>query len=243
METDKKALFVLLALVLTSLLVFCAEMKFLVPKPRGSSMHNYKNTEYADRIILLVEDFEELDTTKVVLKKENFFDYGNAKISVDRTFIKNDPISLTSVLKVTWQGSDNYGGWGKGIGANIDLDTLNDFLNFRIYVPKDTMSVETIKIILEEDDNDDGKLQKDKDDAWYYLADIPEKGKWKMVSIPLKDFADDNEGGDHRFNVTKKGGLHTIIFNFQHPEKYLSGRFWYFDFICFSKGKLPDTLQ
>lgn len=238
METEKKALLILLALVSTSLLVFCAEISFLVPKPRGSSMHNYKNLQHADQVVLLVEDFEELDTSRTLLLKENFFDYGNAKISVDRTVAKNDPVSLKTVLKVTWSGPDNYGGWGKGIGANIDLDTLTDFLNFRLFIPIDTIGSESIKITLEEDDNDDGKLQKDKDDAWFYLLDIKEKGKWETVSIPLKEFKDDNPGGDHKFNVSKKGGLHTIIFSFQHPDKYLQGRSWYFDFICFSKGEL-----
>ncbi|MGZ3862273.1 MAG: glycan-binding surface protein [Bacteroidia bacterium] len=243
MEPNKKALIVLLTLVLTSVIVFCAEMKFLVPKPRGSTTDHYKNTGYADKIILLVEDFEGLETPGTDLHKEKFFDYGSAKISIDTTMAMNDPVAVKTALKVMWAGSDNYGGWGKGVGANLDLDTAKDFLSFRIYVPADTMSFETIKITLEEDDDDDGKLQKDKDDAWYYELNIKDKGKWKMVSIPLKDFKDDNPGGDHKFNVTKKGGLHTIIFAFQHPDKYTIGRTWYFDFICFTGEKLPESVQ
>ena len=240
MESNRKALIVLFTLVLTSFIVFCAEMKFLVPSPRGSSMENYKDIEFADKIILLVEDFEGLDTTKINLKRENFFDYGSAKISVDEAVVDNNVLSSKAALKVKWTGSDAYGGWGKGIGANVDLDTATDYLNFRIYVPKDTLGAETIRIILEEDDDDDGKLQKDKDDAWYYEVNIADKGKWKMVSIPLRDFKDDNGGGDHKFNVNKKGGLHTIIFGFQHPEKYAVNQAWYFDFICFTHGKLPE---
>lgn len=242
MNSNAKAITVLLGLVLTSFIVFCAEINFLVAEPRGSALSNYKNLPYAGKIILLVEDFEGLDTTKIKLKDAGFFDYGSAKISVNGEIIDNTPLSLKTALKITWNGSEKFGGWGKGIGSNIDLDSVRDYLNFRVRVPKDSIGFETIRVILEEDDNDDGKLQKEKDDAWYCEVNVPGKDKWQMISVPLREFKDDNEGGDHRLNVTKKGGLHTIIFSFQHPEKYAPGRSWYFDFICFSNEKLPDDI-
>jgi len=230
-------------LVLTSVIIFCAERKFLVAEPRGATLSNYEKVPGMDKIFLLMEDFEGFSADSIDLSKENFFSYGSAKITVDHSHSDGSPISLKSSLEVEWTGAENYGGWGKGIGANIDLDITTDFLNFRIFIPEGVKTEESIKIILEEDDNDDGKLQKDKDDAWVYTVNIPVKSGWQMISAPLKDFKDDNEGGDQKFNVTRKGGLHTVIFGFLNTEKYVRGQKWYFDFVCFSHGKISEPIR
>ncbi|HXB40642.1 MAG TPA: glycan-binding surface protein [Bacteroidia bacterium] len=240
MISNKRAFVVLLLLLSLSAAIFCVEKKFLISEPRGAMISNYDEVAGIKEIILLVEDFEGFVKGTKMPPKENFFDFGNIKTSIDYSSVDNSAISLKSALRAEWKGTDTFGGWGKGIGANIDLDTLTDYLNFRVLFPKENIKEDNIKVMLEEDDNDDGVLQKDKDDAWSCSVNISTGNEWQMVSIPLKNFKDDNEGGDHRFNVTRKGGLHTIIFSFLNSDKYVAGQKWFFDFICFSKGKIKE---
>jgi len=239
MESNKKALALLLILVFTSLAVFCLEKKFLVAQKRGAGLNSYSKITWLDKILLLVDDFEGM-SADTSLQQERFFEYGSVKIELDTARVDAHPLALKAALKVTWNGETEYGGWGKGVGENIDLDVNNDHLNFRIYVPKTNPGDELIKIILEEDDNDDGKLQKDKDDTWFCLTSVHPKDEWQLISIPLKDFRDENDGGDHVFNVNRKGGLHTIIFSPMLADKYTPASTWYFDFIFFSSGKIED---
>lgn len=247
-ESNQRGVAILMALVLTSLAIFCAERKFLVPQKRGSTLNKYEKMPWLSQVLLLAEDFEELAADSANLQKEQFFSYGGASISPDKEAADpNLPVGA-SALKVTWNASQPYGGWGKGVGANIDLNPETDYLNFYVkFPPAASYPKETLKVVLEEDDNDNGKLDKDLDDAWAYTATIPATGKWQLVSIPLKDFTDDNEGGDHLLNITRKGGIHTMIFSLMQPDKYTKGQAWYFDFIFFSSGKIdtsaPDKLD
>ena len=60
-----------------------------------------------------------------------------------------------------------------------------------------------------------------------------------MVSIPLNKFSDGNKGGDGIFNINhKEGKLITVAFSFLNVSQYTPQYFWYFDFLCFSKGNL-----
>lgn len=74
--------------------------------------------------------------------------------------------------------------------------------------------------------------------SWVYKLSITPADKWQIISIPLKDFKDSNAGGDSILNVTRKGGLHTIIFSFDQVDKYTPEHKWYFDFICFTNEKI-----
>jgi len=237
--SNKRAVKALLILVLTVLVIFLIEKKFLVIELRGETISHYEKVKWVDNILLLVDDFEGLQGDSA-LGKASFFCFGSAKISIDNSQVDGKPIASKSSLKVEWKGTDNYGGWGKGVGRNINLNTATDYLNFRIYVPKNNGKDEIIRITLEEDDNHDGILQKDKDDSWFYKLNISPKDEWQFISIPLKDFRDGNAGGDGLLNVTKNGGLHTIVFLFEQVEKYTIDYKWYFDFICFSDGKITD---
>lgn len=239
MNSNKKALFILFLLVATSVLIFCAERKFLVAEKRGSGLTRYEKLSWASRILLLVDDFEDMHEKKD-LEKERFFAYGSAQIDLSKDKVDKNPMAGASCMKISWNRTESYGGWGKGVGENIDLNTETDYLNFRVLVPKSNGGSEFLKIILEEDDNDDGKLQKEKDDQWATTITIPASDEWQLVSIPLKEFTDDNEGGDHIFNVSRKGGLHTVIFSMQQPDKYTNQHVWYFDFVFFSSGHIDD---
>jgi hypothetical protein len=239
MNANKKAILILFFLVSTSVLIFCAEQKFLVAEKRGSALSRYEKIPWASRILLLVDDFEDMSDNKD-LERERLFTYGSARFSLNNDRVDKNPMAGVSCLKVSWQPGEAYGGWGKGVGENIDLNSDNDYLNFRVFIPKSNGESDFIKIIFEEDDNDDGKLQKDKDDQWAATITLPSKDEWQLVSIPLKDFVDDNEGGDHILNVNRKGGLHTVIFSFQQPDKYTAQHVWYFDFVFFSSEHIDD---
>jgi hypothetical protein len=241
LESNKKAILILLMLVLAAVIILFMENKFLVAEQRGSTISHYQNIPWFDNILFLAEDFEGFaNDSSSTLQKERLFVYGSIKFSLDHEKTDHNPISAKAYLQIEWNGNEKFGGWGKGVGAKLDLDANNSYLTFRIYVPEENGANKQIKIILEEDDNDDGILQKDMDDTWYYLLTISGKDEWQQVSVPLKDFKDENTGGDHIFNVTSKGGLHTLIFSFENPETYKIGQKWFFDFICFTNEKVDQ---
>jgi hypothetical protein len=237
-ESNRRAIIILLTLVFTSAILFFTERKFLIAHPRGTSLINYEGIKWINNIHLLVDDFEGISADSNSLQKNNFFSFGSIGISVDTMQSDHSAIASKTTLKAEWNGAEAFGGWGKGMGTNVELSTETDYLNFRVYLPKSNGSVEKLKIILEEDDNNNGVLEKDKDDTWAYTANLTCKDSWQFISIPLKNFTDDNDGGDNVFNVTKKGGLHNIIFQFDQPESYTTQHKWYFDFICFSNKKI-----
>lgn len=228
-------------LVFISLSIFLTEKKFLSAQPRGGILSSYENVIWIDKILLLIEDFEGIDTTTKSLKEEKFFNYGGMSIVLDTTKTDKSLIASKTVLKAQWNGSENFGGWGKGIGSSLELNPSTDFINFRIYIPTKNGKNDLLKLILEEDDNDNGILEKDKDDTWAYEIPITSKDQWQMISVPLKNLKDENSGGDHIFNVTKKGGIHTLMFSFEQPDLYTNEHVWFFDFICFSKYKLDSN--
>jgi hypothetical protein len=236
---NKQALKPLIFLVLTVATVFGMEKKFLVREARGETISHY-TMKWTDDIILLVDDFEGLKGDSVSIQQASFFKYGNTQISLDSTKIENDPIGYKNCLKVDWDGNYDYGGWGKGVGKNFDLNAETDLLNFRIFVPKKNGDKDVFKILIEEDDNHNAILEKDKDDSWYYKLNVIGTDSWQFISIPLKEFKDDNPEGDGELNITRQGGLHTILFTQDHVEKDKVKHQWYFDFICFSNSKIPN---
>jgi hypothetical protein len=239
-ESNKSAIKILLTLYLTALLVFCIERNFLVAEIRGETLSNYSNISWIDQIVLLIDDFEGLRSDSVSVQKAGFFGYGRMKISLDSVHVDQNLAASKTCLKIDWSGKDSYAGWGKGVGKNVDINTYTDYLNFRVLVPMGTSKEETLLVRLEEDDNSNGVLDETNDDSWGYRLKIKPQDKWQLISIPLTDFTDGNVGGDSLLNITRKGGLHTIIFSFEQVEKYTSEHNWYFDFICFTKGKIKD---
>jgi len=244
MKTNGKAVMILMALVGISVLIFLAEKKYLVAQPRGSTVRNYQRLPWAEQIIFLVEDFEGLSKGDAgTMHKAKFFSYGSTQISVDHSMVDKDRMASKTALKIEWipdATNDYYGGWGKGVGSNIDLDTATDYFNLRIYLPQ-ANGEDSIKISLQEDDDDDGVFKEDEDDVWIYPLSVSAKDEWQLISIPLKDFTDENKGGDGIFNVTKKSGIHNIVFSLMKPDTYKQSRSWYFDFICFTSMKVTNA--
>lgn len=240
MEQNKPALKTLSVLLIVVALIFSIEKKFLVRELRGESISKYESIKWVDQVALLIDDFEGLtDTTS--LKNASFFGYGNAHISIDSTKNDKNTIASKNCVKVQWGGAYNYGGWGKGVGKNVELNTAKDHFNFRVFVPKTNADTTILKLMLEEDDNFNGTLDTDKDDSWFYKIPLYSTGKWEMVSIPLKDFTDNNpDAGDGILNISRKSGLHTVIIAFENVERFTPEHKWYFDFICFTKEKISE---
>ncbi len=186
----------------------------------------------------LIEDFEGFADGTTDLRLNGVFSYGNIKLSVEKS---NSQLSYSGdrYLKVKRDGKLNYGGWGKGMNINVMLDAATDFLNFYIYQPSGN-DTNSIKIQLQDDDNNSNAYEKEKDDVWEYLHKTNNKNDWQLISIPLSKFSDSNKAGDGKFNINyKEGKLLTILISFVDSKKPNTGQNWAFDFICFSKGKLP----
>src|SRR5688572_7350857 len=172
MESNKRALMILQMLVLTAVVIFFLEKKFLVYETRGATLSHYEDVSGMDKVLLLVDDFEGLSEpganvkTDSILKTSGFFDYGSAKISLDHERVDKNPLASKTALAVKWNSTDPYGGWGKGVGANIELNTLTDYLNFRVFVPASLGRDEILKVMLQEDDDENGILDETKDDKW-----------------------------------------------------------------------------
>src|SRR6266487_7001118 len=111
----------------------------------------------------LVEDFEGMSDVASDIKANGVFTYGNIKANIDSK-MNNKMYSGKRCIRLTKEGKKLFGGWGIGIGLNIQLDVSSDFLNFYIYA-NDTC---TLRIELQEDDNGDNVFEKEQDDVWIY---------------------------------------------------------------------------
>lgn len=186
----------------------------------------------------ILEDFEGLAEAQTQYKKEGIFTYGNAQSTIEKKITQGSGYSGERAIRIDWKGENSYGGWGKGIGLNIELDVKEDFLNFYVYNPV-TNNKKSIGIKLEEDDNNNGTFEEKLDDSWYLKVNLEPKNEWQLISLPLLEFKDVNIEGDNRFNVNyKEGKLLTFVVILPSETKKEDKLFWYFDFINFSKGRL-----
>jgi beta-mannanase len=190
----------------------------------------------------IIEDFEGFSDGESELKTNGVFTYGCIKADVvsghDK---KQNGYAGQRFLTLRKEGKMKYGGWGKGMGLFAELSVNEDYLNFYVNQYNDTGS---LRIELQEDDNEDNIFNKDADDSWICI-EKPQKSKsWLLVSIPLNKFKDGNKGGDGIFNVNfRQGRLFCLIISFLNAETLTNQQEVSFDFICFSKGKLPAGAQ
>lgn len=189
----------------------------------------------------VIEDFEGIDFGPSDLKPNGIFTYGNTKANIDGTMSVQQAYSGQRSIKINKENGPAYGGWGKGISSNVELDVTKDYLNFYIYSPL-ANGVNNLKIEIDEDDNNDGSFDKNLDDLWIITKRIDPKNSWQLVSIPLNGFKDNNEGGNDGFDVSYKNGkLLNLIFSFDEIiiAKTNNNQAWSFDFLCLSEGPLP----
>lgn len=184
----------------------------------------------------VIEDFEGFSDGAADLKANGVFTYGNIKANVDYRSGIQQAYAGERFLRVYKDGKTDFGGWGKGIGLNIELDPVRDHFNFYVFQP--ASGIDTVKIELQEDDGGNNTYEKDQDDSWTCLQKIEIKPAWQLISIPLTKFKDSNRGGDGLFNISYEyGKLLTLIFSF--PGRQAVSETVAFDFICFSQDKLP----
>ncbi len=188
------------------------------------------------QVKFVVEDFEGFADGTSDLKPNGIFTFGSIKAAVSSENEDGADYAGRRNIKLHRSGTENYGGWGKGIGLFAELNVGEDFLNFYC-ASNDTGS---IRIEIQEDDDDSGVFEKESDDLWTCSVKPWKKAGsgWTLVSVPLSAFKDDNPGGDGTFNISyKKGRLFAIVFSFAHSK---NDQTWAFDFICFSRGKLQQ---
>lgn len=189
----------------------------------------------------LLEDFEGFSVGSSEIKGNGIFTFGSVKAEVDSKIFSASAVKQsyagTKAIKIETNKGE-FGGWGKGLSLNLELDAHQDHINFYINYQDGVNS--KIKIELQEDDNNDHVYTKEMDDTWAYTLPLESKKGWDLISIPLNKFKDANQAGDGTFNVGyKKGKLFTFIVTFTEKDFLANKHTLYFDFISFSKGKLP----
>jgi len=191
----------------------------------------------------IIEDFEGFCDGSSDLKANGVFTFGKVKASVNSKIHGEHPVANyrdyagERAIKIEYYGKFEYGGWGKGLGLNIELDQENDNLNF--YVNQIEGTPVNLKIEIQEDDNSNNSFQKENDDVWVCTEIIGAKSGWQIMSLPLKKFQDSNPGGDGVFNTGyKHGKIFSVVFSFAEPTKLVKKQIFYFDFISFSKAGL-----
>ena len=203
----------------------------------------------------IVEDFEGLSNGSTDMQKNGVFSFGNIKAIINQKKPEYNYSNYLGERYITVKNEINkdFGGWGKGIGLNVELDPAKDHLNFYVYQPIENGST-TLKVQLQEDDNDSNIYESEQDDEWIFTQEIKNDfptANWQLISIPLSKFKDSNIGGDGIFNCTYKNGkLLCFIISFKdlsdkktvgNPLK--NGQAMSFDFICFSEGEFSGAAK
>lgn len=191
----------------------------------------------------LLEDFEGMNENVAGdLPANGFFTYGNFKMSVEKTG-EHHGYSGERNMRITRTAKLDHGGWGKGVSVLVSLDQSTDYLNFYVKSEKQNGPLKW-RIELQEDDHPDKVFQKERDDIWQQTVTIEPKGEWQLVSVPLRDFRDANPGGDGGFNIGQYGGcLLVVLFALEDPAQVPPRLAFSVDFICFSKGPLPQGVK
>ena len=187
----------------------------------------------------MIDDFEGYCTGKSELEKFGVYSFGQITSEISNHEIKTEADLGNRFISIRQTGHFIFGGWGKGIGACVNLNENEDYLNFYLRGNQNSCK-DTLKIILQEDDNEDGKFKQSADDEWILNPTLTITKKWTLISFSLKELRDNNEGGDGKFNIGYKSGkLINLIVSFSKKE---NKKIQYdIDFINFSRGDLSDV--
>ncbi len=145
------------------------------------------------------------------------------------------------VLQVNLNWNTGTGVFGRGISRFIEFDRNNDRLNFFIYNPPTNNQNAELTLTLGDDDNQDNAYDLFVDDCWQRNITVTPSGNWQFISVPLKDLADGNSGGNGVFDMAftqNKGMLLMAEIRFQRPAGAGNAVF-YLDMMHFSEGDLP----
>lgn len=237
MKENAKPLMILFGFVAAVVVVFYIETKiFSKEKTVDGTITPKQDQQQYGEIKLIFEDFESVKDNN--LDPQHIFAYGSAKISCTNENTKGKGYSGAQAVKINWRGSDNFGGWGKGIGHFFKLDPDRDRINFFVLYPEGKDDL--IHICLQDDDNQNGSYEEDQDDAFFSPVALKPSPDWQLISIALKDLKDKSKGGDGVLNTQEgHGSLITVMIEFSKPSEYKQETVWYFDHLNISRGALP----
>jgi len=189
----------------------------------------------------VVYDFDGLDIGSSDLPDG---DYRNNDLTYE---ISANPLGASDVLgdrvlklNLNWQ--NNIGEFGKATMRFVELNAVEDRLNFYFYNPAENSGNASVQIIITEDDNQNNIYEDANDDKWAYNLTIPQSGAWQLLSVPLSNFTDANSGGNGAFDATYSsagGMLFSIGFIFSKPNAGSQTEQYYIDMICFTEGAMP----
>lgn len=191
------------------------------------------------QVKFIVEDFEGYINGKRDLTINGIFSYGNIDASVIQSDANKNNILGERYLHFSKNGQQSFGGWGKGIGRCIDLESGEDFFQFYARSKKPGKS-SAFQIIIQEDDNGNGKFDSLRDDYWTKNFSVI-SDNWLCYSFPLDSFVDGNIGGDSHFNIGYRyGKVFSIIFRcYSQRTESISVDI---DEIFFSRGRIQSIL-
>jgi len=195
------------------------------------------------QVITILEDLEGMADDQSEFPKEGVFGYGGVRLRADQGPTTGSGYSGHRALRVTWTGSEFFGGWGIGLGLLKELDRATDHFCFFIRPGEHNAADTRLKVLIQEEDHGGGlAFDTDLDDVWGAEVVITGRGAWQKVCIPLTAFEDMNEGGDGVMNMSHhEGRIHAVLIDFQDVGYRAAGDEWHFDFLCFSRGELPTA--
>src|SRR5688572_3403287 len=107
----------------------------------------------------LAEDFEGFADGRSELTDNGIYTFGSIKASIDGKPCNGKTYSGKKAIRIEKEGKAEFGGWGKGLSRNIELDQRTDYFNFYVLQESNGPTLE-VKIELQEDDDRNGTYSK-----------------------------------------------------------------------------------
>lgn len=189
----------------------------------------------------VVYDFEGFDIGQTSLP-EGDYSYGDLSHQIVANPLTASDMLGDRVLKLNINWVNGYGAFGRGISRYIEFNPNQDIINFFFYNPVSNNQSATFNVIIADDDNASNAYESASDDQWKKPVTIPGSSGWQLISIPLKDFTDNNTGGNGIMDMAftqNKGMLLLVEFKFTKPASAALNPIFYMDYINFSDGILP----
>jgi hypothetical protein len=189
----------------------------------------------------VVCDFDGLNINQTTLP-DGAYNGNDLNWRVAANPLGSNDMLVDRVLEISLAWNTGHGEFGKTINRFIEIDPSADKLNFYFYNPIANLGDASIDAVIQEDDHKGASFDNALDDEWLSNIKINRQAGWQLISLPLKNFKDNNTGGNGVFDngYTHGGGK---IFNVEiranrvNPSE--TSAKYYVDMIAFSEGDLP----
>lgn len=194
---------------------------------------------YSQQLKSVIYDFDGFDLGQTNLP-EGDYSYGDIQYK-----IVSPPQSMGAgmigdrCLEINLNWNLNYAAFGRGISRFIALEQSQDFLNF--YFLNASSQTAQIELVLADDDNQTTSYEASGDDSWRTSLSIPFSSTWQLISLPLSQFVNVNQGGNNKMDFgfsPQEGMLLLCEFKFTKPSGSANSAVFFIDQICFSEGPL-----